>query len=148
MTDLWTFAISIIEVSTLFSNKLDHCLVSCLFSSNFVIEILFNSFKFCWSSTICFPCSLMASTNLSVVLTISLSSATSSIRPFNCSFDSFAFSSTNFFRQSSFNFKQLSHKWKPRSSAAILDSQLASFALLGLGIIFDFENYEEYFLKS
>ena len=53
VTHPWTFSISVIKLSTLFSNKLDHCLVSCLFSSNFFIETLFNSLKFCWSSSIC-----------------------------------------------------------------------------------------------
>ena len=106
VTDSWTFSISVIKIYL--SSNMDHCLVSCLFSSNFFfIKTLFNSFKFCWSSSICFPCSLMAPTNLSVVLIISLSSAKSS--DFSIVFfDSFEFSSANSFRQSSFTCKQLS----------------------------------------
>ena len=111
LCDPWTFSISsVIKVSTLFSNKLDHCLVSCLFSFNFLLKLCsihsssaealqFVDFQFPWSLT--------ASTNLSVVLIISLSSATSSVTRFNCYF---AFKLENFFIQSSFNFKQLSHK--------------------------------------
>ena len=57
--------------------KTDHCLVSNLFSSSFWIETLFTSFRFSWSSSTCFPCSLIVSTNLLVDLIIILSSLTS-----------------------------------------------------------------------
>ena len=107
----------------------DHCLVSNLFSSSFWIDTLFTSFRFSWSSSICFlDC-------LDQFITcpdnhfqyFDILSQALEFFWFFCIFFSKFLQAIVIFFLATFN------KWKPRSSAAILISQLASFALLGLG---------------
>ena len=113
VTDPWTFSIFAIRVLNLFPNKLYFSFLLVLIQ---LLEILFNSFKFCWSSSNWFPCSLMASTDLSVVLIIIFSSWHS-----QSSFWILLLKLLHFLLQiSSFNphfLSSNSHKWKQRSSA-------------------------------